>query len=338
METSIEIPNLEYSNDIANEMAPYYEKVKSVIPKIEWPVHAPYIKAINELKKQRNAVLLAHNYQTPEIYHCVADFVGDSLALSKEAARTEADIIIQCGVHFMAETSKILNPNKMVLVPDLDAGCSLAESITGDDVRKLKQKYPGVPVVTYVNTSADVKAESDICCTSGNALEIIESLGAKKVLFLPDKYLAQNIAKQTDVEIIWWEGSCIVHELFTPEELHQARENEEGLIIIAHPECPPNVVEAADFSGSTANMISYIKENQPKKVMMVTECSMSDNVSAVNPNVQFIRPCNLCPYMKKITLPKILDNLIYLNNEVKIDPLIAAKAFNAVDRMINLKI
>ena len=308
METSIEIPNLEYSNDIANEMAPYYEKVKSVIPKIEWPVHAPYIKAINELKKQRNAVLLAHNYQTPEIYHCVADFVGDSLALSKEAARTEADIIIQCGVHFMAETSKILNPNKMVLVPDLDAGCSLAESITGDDVRKLKQKYPGVPVVTYVNTSADVKAESDICCTSGNALEIIESLGAKKVLFLPDKYLAQNIAKQTDVEIIWWEGSCIVHELFTPEELHQARENEEDLIIIAHPECPPNVVEAADFSGSTANMISYIKENQPKKVMMVTECSMSDNVSAVNPNVQFIRPCNLCPYMKKITLPKILDN------------------------------
>jgi quinolinate synthase len=226
----------------------------------------------------------------------------------------------------------------MVLVPDLDAGCSLAESITGDDVRKLKQKYPGVPVVTYVNTSADVKAESDICCTSGNALEIIESLGAKKVLFLPDKYLAQNIAKQTDVEIIWWEGSCIVHELFTPEELHQARENEEDLIIIAHPECPPNVVEAADFSGSTANMISYIKENQPKKVMMVTECSMSDNVSAVNPNVQFIRPCNLCPYMKKITLPKILDNLIYLNNEVKIDPLIAAKAFNAVDRMINLKI
>jgi quinolinate synthase len=338
METSIEIPNLEYNNDVANEMAPYYEKVKSVIPKIEWPVHAPYIKAINELKKQRNAVLLAHNYQTPEIYHCVADFVGDSLALSKEAARTEADIIIQCGVHFMAETSKILSPNKMVLVPDLDAGCSLAESITGDDVRKLKQKYPGVPVVTYVNTSADVKAESDICCTSGNALEIIESLGAKKVLFLPDKYLAQNIAKQTDVEIIWWEGSCIVHELFTPEELHQARENEEGLIIIAHPECPPNVVEAADFSGSTANMISYIKENQPKKVMMVTECSMSDNVSAVNPNVQFIRPCNLCPYMKKITLPKILDNLIYLNNEVKIDPLIAAKAFNAVDRMINLKI
>ena len=338
METSIEIPNLEYNNDVANEMAPYYEKVKSVIPKIEWPVHAPYIKAINELKKQRNAVLLAHNYQTPEIYHCVADFVGDSLALSKEAARTEADIIIKCGVHFMAETSKILSPNKMVLVPDLDAGCSLAESITGDDVRKLKQKYPGVPVVTYVNTSADVKAESDICCTSGNALEIIESLGAKKVLFLPDKYLAQNIAKQTDVEIIWWEGSCIVHELFTPEELHQARENEEDLIIIAHPECPPNVVEAADFSGSTANMISYIKENQPKKVMMVTECSMSDNVSAVNPNVQFIRPCNLCPYMKKITLPKILDNLIYLNNEVKIDPLIAAKAFNAVDRMINLKI
>ena len=339
METSIEIPSLEYNNDIANEMAPYYEKVKSVIPKIEWPIHAPYVKAINELKKQRNAVLLVHNYQTPEIYHCVADFVGDSLALSKEAARTKADIIIQCGVHFMAETSKILNPNKTVLVPDLDAGCSLAESINGDDVRKLKQKYPGVPVVTYVNTSAEVKAESDISCTSGNALEIIESLGAKRVLFLPDKYLAQNIAKQTDIEIIFWEkGKCIVHEQFTPEELNQARENEEDLTIIAHPECPPNVVEAADFSGSTANMINYIKKNQPKKVMMVTECSMSDNVSVENPNVQFIRPCNLCPYMKKITLPKILDNLIYLNNEIKIDPVIAAKAFNAVDRMIKLKI
>ncbi len=333
------LPNLEFTADLAKEMQPYYEKVKRVIPEIEWPMHAPYIKAINEIKKEKNAVLLVHNYQTPEIYHCVADFVGDSLALSKEAARTDADIIVQCGVHFMAETSKILNPNKIVLSPDLNAGCSLAESITADDVRSLKAKYPGIPVVTYVNTSAEVKAESDICCTSGNAKRVIESLGVNKVIFIPDKYLAQNIANETDIEIITWDtGSCEVHELFTPNDLIEARENENDLKIIAHPECPPDVIKEADFSGSTANMISWVTNNKPKKVMMVTECSMSDNIAAENPEVEFVRPCNLCPHMKKITLPKILDNLIYLNNEVKIDPIIAKRAFNAVDRMIKLDI
>tara|TARA_Y100000590_G_C15729835_1_gene1016580 strand:+ start:2042 stop:3055 length:1014 start_codon:yes stop_codon:yes gene_type:complete len=330
----IALPDLKYTPEIEAEMLPYYEKVKSVIPPIEWPFHAPYIKAINELKKKRNAVLLVHNYQTPEIYHCVADFVGDSLALSKEAARTKADIIIQCGVHFMAETSKILNPNKIVLSPDLDAGCSLAESITAADVRVLKKQYPGVPVVTYVNTSAEVKAESDICCTSGNAKKIIESLGADRVIFIPDKYLAQNIATETDVEIIWWEnGCCEVHELFTPEDLIEARQSVDNLKIIAHPECPPNVIKESDFSGSTAKMIDWVTENQPEKVMMVTECSMSDNISANNPEVEFIRPCNLCPHMKKITLSKILDNLLYLNNEVTIDPEISKRAFNSVDRM-----
>jgi quinolinate synthase len=320
-------------------MEPYYDKVKTVIPKIEWPIHAPYVKAINKLKKERNAVLLVHNYMTPEIYHCVADFVGDSLALSKEAARTNADIIVQCGVHFMAETSKILNPDKIVLTPDMEAGCSLAESITAKDVRELKQKYPGVPVVTYVNTSAEVKAESDICCTSGNAKRIVESLGVGKVIFIPDKYLAQNIAKETDVEIIWWEnGCCEVHELFTPEDLIEARESEENLKIIAHPECPPNVVAEADFSGSTARMIEWVTDNKPEKVMMVTECSMSDNIAVENPEIKFIRPCNMCPHMKKITLSKILDNLLYLNNEVKIDPTISKKAFRAVDRMVKLDI
>ncbi|MAU87310.1 MAG: quinolinate synthase NadA [Alphaproteobacteria bacterium] len=334
-----ELPNLDYTPQIAKEMEPYYEKVKTVIPKIEWPYHAPYVKAINKLKKERNAVCLVHNYMTPEIYHCVADFVGDSLALSKEAARTDADIIIQCGVHFMAETSKILNPDKIVLTPDMEAGCSLAESITGQDVRNLKKKYPGVPVVTYVNTSADVKAESDICCTSGNAKRIVESLGVGKVIFIPDKYLAQNIAKETDVEIIWWDnGCCEVHELFTPEDLIEARESEENLKIIAHPECPPNVVAEADFSGSTARMIEWVTEKKPEKVMMVTECSMSDNIAAENPETKFIRPCNMCPHMKKITLSKILNNLLYLNNEVIIDAEISKRAYSAVDRMIKLDI
>ena len=337
--TITKLPDLEYTPQLALEMKPYYQKVKSVIPEFEWPIHAPYVKAINELKKERNAVLLVHNYQTPEIYHCVADFVGDSLALSKEAARTDADIIVQCGVHFMAETSKILNPDKIVLSPDLDAGCSLAESITAEDVRNLKLKYPDVPVVTYVNTSAEVKAESDICCTSGNAKRVVESLGVKRVIFIPDRYLAQNIAKETHIEIITWDnGCCEVHELFTPEDLIEARENEDNLKIIAHPECPPNVVEEADFSGSTARMIEWVTENKPEKVMMVTECSMSDNISAENPEVQFIRPCNLCPHMKKITLPKILNNLLYLNNEVKVDPKVSEKAFHAVDRMIKLDI
>jgi quinolinate synthase len=329
-------PDLDYTDAVAAEMAPLYEKVRSVIPSVEWPFFAPFIKAINELKVRRNAVILAHNYQTPEIYHCVADFVGDSLGLAKEAARTDADIIVQCGVHFMAETAKILNPGKTVLIPDTGAGCSLAESITGADVRRLKQRYPGVPVVSYVNTSADVKAESDICCTSANAVQVVESLAAPRVIFLPDEFLAQNVARQTRVEIITWKGHCIVHERFTPEELRAARESDPGLVIIAHPECPPGVVDEADFSGSTAAMVNWVKQNRPRRVMMVTECSMSDNVAAETPGVDFIRPCNLCPYMKKITLPKILDSLLYMEDEVEVDPAIAARARQAVERMVHL--
>ena len=329
-------PDLDYTDAVATEMAPLYDRVKGIIPSVEWPFFAPYVKAILELKKKRNAVLLVHNYQTPEIYHCVADFVGDSLALAREATRTEADIIVQCGVHFMAETSKILNPGKTVLIPDMGAGCSLAESITGADVRRLKRRYPGVPVVSYVNTSADVKAESDICCTSANAVQIVESLNVPRVIFLPDEFLAQNVARQTAVEIITWKGHCIVHERFTPEELRAARAAEPGLVIIAHPECPPDVVDEADFSGSTSAMVNWVKEHAPNKVMMVTECSMSDNVAAETPEVEFIRPCNLCPYMKKITLPKILDSLLYLEEEVVIDPLIAERARRAVERMVNL--
>ena len=333
----VDMPELEYTPGLAKEMAPLYEKVKNVIPSIEWPFFAPYIHAINRLKKERDAVILAHNYQTPEIFHGVADIAGDSLQLAKEATKVEASVIIQCGVHFMAETSKLLNPQKTVLIPDVKAGCSLADSITGADVRLLRETYPGVPIITYVNTSAEVKAESDICCTSSNALKIVESFGVDRVLCIPDEYLAQNIAKQTDVKVIAWKGHCEVHERFTPEELRQYRKDDPNIVIIAHPECPPAVVAEADFSGSTSGMIEWVKKNKPARVVMVTECSMSDNVAVENPDVEFVRPCNLCPHMKRISLSNILDSLVYMREEVTVDPLIAGRARLAVERMINLK-
>ena len=331
------MPSLEWNEDVARETAHFYERIKTVVPSVEWPFFAPYVKAINALKAQRNAVILAHNYQTPEIYNCVADFVGDSLQLAREATKVKADIIVQCGVHFMAETSKILNPEKTVLIPDLRAGCSLAASITGEDVRLLRERFPGVPVVTYVNTSADVKAESDICCTSSNAVQVVESLGADKVIFLPDEYLARYVASQTKVKIIAWKGHCEVHERFTADELRLYRESDPNLQIIAHPECPPDVLAEADFTGSTAHMIDWVRQKKPKRVVMVTECSMADNVQAELPDVKFVRPCNLCPHMKRITLPKILDSLVFMKEEVVIDPLIADKARRAVERMVNLK-
>jgi quinolinate synthase len=331
------MPSLEYTDAVAAATAHLYERVKTVIPAIEWPVMAPYVKAINDLKKVRNAVILAHNYQTPEIYHCVADIVGDSLQLAKEATKTDAEVIVQCGVHFMAETSKLLNPDKIVLIPDLRAGCSLAASITGADVRLLRERYPGVPVVTYVNTSADVKAESDICCTSSNAVEVVESLGADKVIFLPDQYLAKWVASQTRVKIISWTGACEVHERFTGAELRAYREADPAIQIIAHPECPPDVLAEADFTGSTAKMADWVKKNRPGKVLMVTECSMASNVAAEVPDVEFIRPCNLCPHMKRITLPRILDSLVFMKEEITVDPLVAEKARRAVERMVNLK-
>lgn len=333
----LETPDLTYTPELAREMEPAYDRVSSVVPPVEWPAFAPYVKAINELKKERNAVILAHNYMTPEIFHCIADVVGDSLQLAREAARSDAGVIVQCGVHFMAETSKLLNPDKTVLIPDMEAGCSLSESITGADVRALKEAYPGVPVVTYVNTSADVKAETDVCCTSSNAVQVVESLGAPKVLFLPDEYLAKYVASQTDVEIVSWKGRCIVHERFTQDELRQMRENEPGIRIIAHPECPPDVLAEADFTGSTSGMINWVQNHRPEKVLMVTECSMSDNVAVETPGVQFMRPCNLCPYMKKITLPKILDSLVSMQHEIVIDPAVAERARAAVERMVNLK-
>jgi quinolinate synthase len=329
-------PDLTYTPEVAAEMAPMYERVKKVVTPLEWPRFAPLIRAINQVKKQRDAVILAHNYMTPEIFHCVGDFQGDSLQLAKEAARAQARVIVQAGVHFMAETSKLLNPDKIVLIPDLKAGCSLAASITGADVRALRAAYPGVPVVTYVNTSADVKAESDICCTSANAVQVVESLGVPRVLMIPDEFLAKYVQTKTKVEIIAWKGHCEVHERFTGEELEAYRAADPGVRIIAHPECPPDVITAADFTGSTAAMIGWVKQNRPKKVVLVTECSMSSNVSAEVPDVEFVRPCNLCPHMKRISLEKILDALIEMKHEVTVDPAIAAPARRAVERMIQL--
>jgi quinolinate synthase len=327
---------LDYTREIAESTAPLYDKVARVIPKIEWPFHAPYVDAINRLKKERNAIILAHNYQTPEIYHCVADFVGDSLALAREATKVNADIIVLAGVHFMAETAKLLNPEKTVIIPDMDAGCSLAESITGADIRLLRQKYPGVPVVTYVNTSAEVKAECDICCTSGNALKVVESLGTDRVIFLPDEYLARYIASQTKIEVIMWRGHCEVHERFTGQQIADYRKSFKDVVVIAHPECPPDVLNVVDFVGSTAGMLDYVGKKRPKRVLMVTECSMSDNVAAEYPDVEFVRPCNLCPHMKKITLPKILDSLETLSPAVEIDPAVAARARRSVERMLEI--
>jgi quinolinate synthase len=332
---------LAYTDAVARATEGLYPKVASFIPKIEWHAYAPVIAEINRLKREKDAVILAHNYMTPEIFHCVGDFVGDSLALAREAARTDAKVIVQAGVHFMAETAKILSPEKTVLIPDMRAGCSLASSITGADVRLLKQKYPGLPVVTYVNTSAEVKAESDICCTSGNAVKVVEAIardfGTDTVIMIPDKYLARNVAAQTGVKVITWEGACEVHERFTADEIRGYRAAHPGIVVLAHPECPPEVVAEADFAGSTAAMINYVGAHHPQRVVMITECSMSDNVAAEHPETEFVRPCNLCPHMKRITLDGILHSLRTMTHEVVVDPAVAARARAPIDRMLAVK-
>jgi len=311
-----------------------YDRVSRVIPKAEWMSFEDDIAAIQDLKRRRNAVILAHNYQTPEIFHGVADIVGDSLALARKAMEVEADVIVLAGVHFMAETAKLLNPKKTVLIPDMGAGCSLADSITPEDIALLRAAHPGVPVVTYVNTSAAVKAASDICCTSGNAAQVVESLGVPKVLMLPDEFLARNVARETKVEIIAWHGHCEVHELFTPADIAELREAHPGVVVLAHPECPPEVVAAADFAGSTAVMSDYVANRKPARVVLLTECSMSDNVAVHHPDVDFVRPCNLCPHMKRITLGNIRQALEENRQEVTIDPAIAGAARRAVERML----
>jgi quinolinate synthase len=321
---------------LARELEPIYARMKHVVTPMEWVHYAPLIKAINTIKKERNAVILAHNYMTPEIFHGVADIKGDSLQLAKEAAKAKADVIVQAGVHFMAETSKLLSPEKTVLIPDLRAGCSLAASITADDVRLLREAYPGVPIVTYVNTSAAVKAECDITCTSSNAVKVVESLNAPRVLLIPDEYLSKYVQTQTKVEIIAWRGHCEVHERFTAGELLEYRDANPGVKIIAHPECPPDVINVADFTGSTSGMINWVKTNRPKKALLVTECSMASNVAAETPDVEFVRPCNLCPHMKRISLEAIYESLRDMKHEVTVDPEVADRARRAVERMVNL--
>jgi quinolinate synthase len=332
--------SMEFTPDVEAETAPAWEKVKTRVTPLEWRLHAPLIAEINRLKREKNAVILAHNYMTPEIFHGVGDFVGDSLGLAREAARTDAAIIVQAGVHFMAETSKVLSPSKKVLIPDLRAGCSLAASITAADVRLIKQRYPGVPVVTYVNTTAEVKAETDICCTSANAVQVVEAAAAEagtdRVILLPDEFLAHNVARQTDIKIIAWQGRCEVHERFDAEDIRQVREAWPNAEILAHPECPAEVLELADFAGSTTAMSDYVVRRQPKQVVLITECSMADNIAADAPGVEFVRPCNLCPHMKRISLENILSALVEERHEVTVDPVIAERARRSVQRMIDL--
>lgn len=312
-----------------------FRKVDHVVPAVEWATMADDVDAILRLKHERNAVILAHNYMRPEIFHGVSDIVGDSLALAREATEVEADVIVLAGVHFMAETAKLLNPSKTVLIPDLRSGCSLAESITADDVRELRRQHPGVPVVTYVNTSAAVKAESDVCCTSGNAVRVIESLGVPEVIMIPDQFLAANVARQTGVKVITHPGACEVHERFTPADIRQIRADYDGdVTVLAHPECPPEVVDEADYAGSTAQMIGFVANRRPKRVALITECSMSDNVAQEYPEVEFVRPCNMCPHMKRNTMASIRHALETMTHEVTIDAAVADRARLAVERML----
>lgn len=325
---------LKFNSEIKNQTSELYNKIHLSIPQIEWPTIAPYIYEINKLKKEKGVTILAHNYQAPEIFYGVADIVGDSLGLAIDGSKVKTDKILMCGVHFMAETAKIMSPEKKILLPDLSAGCSLAESITASDVRKLKKENPGVPVVTYVNTSAAVKAETDICCTSANAVKIVESLKVKKVIFLPDEYLAKYVASKTKVEIISWKGKCEVHERFTDHEIFELRKKYPDLKVVSHPECPPEVIDASDYTGSTGSMINYVKNTKAKDIFLVTECSMSDNVQIENPNINFIKPCNLCPHMKKITLKSILKSLKEENYLIEIDDETISRAKGAIEKMI----
>ncbi len=317
--------------------APLVEKLERLIPCMEVPLHLPWIDAILELKRQRGAVIMAHSYQSPEIFHGVADVTGDSLALAQAAADCDSNLIVLCGVHFMAESAKILAPDKTVLIPDLEAGCSLASSITAADVRALRAQHPGAPVVSYVNTSAAVKAESDACCTSANAAQVVEAIAAEfgvdKVIFLPDRYLGAWVARQTGIELVLWNGVCEVHEKFTAMEARHTRERFDAKIV-AHPECAPEVLAEADFVGSTSAMGQWLAKEKPSRVAMITECSMADNLRNQFPQVEFIKPCNLCPHMKRITLPNIHACLRDLKHEVTVPEEVATAARRALARML----
>ena len=329
-----------FTAEVEAATAPLWARLSDTVSPLEWRLHAPLIAEINRLKREKNAVILAHNYMTPEIFHGVGDYVGDSLGLAREAARSDAAIIVQAGVHFMAETSKILAPEKTVYIPDLRAGCSLASSITGADVRLIKQRYPGLPVVTYVNTTAEVKAETDVCCTSANAVQVVEQVAAEwgvdRVILIPDEFLARNVARQTPVGIIAWKGRCEVHERFDAQDIRDLKLAYPDAEILGHPECPTEVIAECHFAGSTAAMVDYVTQRRPKRVVLITECSMADNVAVDAPFTEFVRPCNLCPYMKRISLANIYETLLHDRYEVTVDPDIADRARLAVQRMIDL--
>ena len=338
MVADLVIPTVPYTESSQREPMTTLQitRASDVLPEEEVAALAPLLDDIQRLKEERNAIVAAHNYMTPDIFHLAADIRGDSLALAQLALETEADVIVLAGVHFMAETAKIINPEKTVLIPDLEAGCSLADGITGADVRELRERHPGVPVVSYVNTSAEVKAESDITCTSSNAVAVVDSLGVDRVIFTPDQYLGRWVATQTDVDIILWEGSCVVHERFTGSEISEYRKAYDGIQVIAHPECPPDVLAEADYVGSTHGMINWVTTRQPERVMMITECSMADNVARATPNTEYVRPCNLCPYMKRITMGGIRDSLATLTHRVEILPEVSERARVAVMRMLEV--
>lgn len=321
----------------AEQTRAIWQRMARVMPYAEWAMHAPYVLAINRMKAERDAVILGHNYMTPQVFHGVCDVVGDSLQLAIQASKVSARVIVQGGVHFMAETSKVLNPDKIVLMPDMEAGCSLASSITADGVAEMRRRYPGAPVVAYVNTSAEVKAAADICCTSGNAAQIVAAQDSDTVIMLPDKYLAQNVARQVpEKRVVWWDGACIVHEQFSASELREFRQFHPGARIIAHPECPPDVVAEADFSGSTSGIIDYVGREQPAQALLVTECSMASNIADAHPQVEFVGPCTMCPYMKMITLEKILWSLHSMTTPVEVPPELIAGARRSVQRMIDV--
>lgn len=330
-----ELPRPHWRPELETDYALLGEKLAPLLPCLEWPLHLPWIDAITRLKAQRGAVIMAHSYQSPEIFHGVADVTGDSLALAQAAADCDAELIVLCGVHFMAETAKILAPERTVLIPDAGAGCSLADSISADDVRSLRRRYPGVPVVSYVNTSAAVKAESDACCTSANAVQVVEAMASERVIFLPDRYLGSYVASQTTVELILWQGACEVHERFTGAEVRHTRERFDARVV-AHPECPPEVLAEADFVGSTAAMSQWLAKHQPARVALITECSMADNLRAQFPAIEFIKPCNLCPHMQRITLPSIYACLRDLHTEVRVPEAVAAPARRALQRMLGI--
>ena len=323
----------QWRDSLLDEYAELRTTLERLMPCLEVSLHLPWIDAIRTLKKQRGALILAHTYQSPEIFHGVADITGDSLALAQVAADCDSELIVLCGVHFMAESAKILAPHRTVLIPDREAGCSLASSITAADVRALRAQHPGAPVVSYVNTSAEVKAESDACCTSANAVQVVESMGADKVIFLPDNFLGQWVAGRTDVELVLWHGTCEVHEQFTAQQARHTRERFDA-VVLAHPECGPEVLAEADFVGSTSGMTRWLERERPARVALVTECSMADNLRVRFPETEFIKPCNLCPHMQKITLPKIHACLRDPGNEIVIAPDVAARARAALDRML----